>query len=100
MILNVHSTVAPRFRNKEAVPLVDDSSKYRRERISAAVFLIGFIAYSVFLVVATHLRSAQCSYEVQVWINGYTFWPTHVKQSLQWVFSILRTAFDLNSFWF
>jgi len=41
--------------NKEADPLVDDSSKYRRERISAAVFLIGFIAYSVFLVVATHL---------------------------------------------
>lgn len=41
--------------NKEAGPLVDDSSKYRRERISAAVFLIGFIAYSVFLVVATHL---------------------------------------------
>ena len=35
--------------------MVDDSSKYRRERISAAVFLIGFIAYSVFLVVATHL---------------------------------------------
>ena len=51
-------TFIPRLHhatNKEADPLADDSSKYRRERISAAVFLIGFIAYSVFLVVATHL---------------------------------------------
>ncbi|MDA9718758.1 VanZ family protein [Planctomycetaceae bacterium] len=35
--------------------MADDSSKYRRERMSAAIFLIGFIVYSVFLVIATHL---------------------------------------------
>ena len=42
-------------KKEKADLLAGDFLKYRGKRVSAAVFLIGFITYSICLVVATHL---------------------------------------------
>ena len=105
MISNVQSTVAPRYEQR-GCPLVDDSSKYRRERISAAVLLIGFIAYSVFLVVATHLPQvhARTRPGVDKWLpfglrmsnspcNGYSIFYEPPSTSIRLVLIIALAAF-------